>query len=224
MSVTPNRLRVMIVEDHPEYREVIKLAIEDRPGMQLATQVGSAERALDILRHQDAEDIPEVILLDLGLPGLSGLEALPEIRLAAPKVRVIVLTQSNREKDVLAAIQEGAAGYLLKSSTAQEIIEGIRTVANGGAILDDAVARYILDSLQSRLPQAALESALSKRELEILTLLADGMLKKEIAQKLNISAATVATYIRRMYEKLEVKNAPAAIAQAYRRGIFKNDR
>ncbi len=214
------KTKVMLVEDHPEYREAIELILKDEPSIDLISQVGSAERALRILGNQLDDLIPNVILLDLNLPGKSGLDALPLLKASCPDARVIVLTQSNKEADVLRAVQAGAVGYLLKSSTANQIVEAIRTVAEGGATLGSGVAKYILGTLQTRLSQVELQKSLSKRELEILTLLGEGQLKKEIAQNLEIGVSTVATYIRRIYEKLDVQNAPAAITKAYRAGIL----
>lgn len=215
--------RIMLVEDHPEYREVIQLALADQPDLELTHQLGSAERALRVLEDRSSSDVPDLILLDLNLPGISGLEALPSLRSLVPETKIIILTQSDNEADVLRAIGQGAVGYLLKSSTVQQIIDAIRTVAGGGATLDSGVAKFILSRLQTALPREELEHALSPRELEILTLLGQGLLKKEVAKRLGISVTSVATYIRRIYEKLDVQNAPAAIARAYRAGILPRD-
>ena len=218
------KTKVMLVEDHPEYRDVIDLALKDEPDIELISQVGSSERALQILQNPLDDNLPDLILLDLNLPGKSGLEALPLLRSCCPNAKVVVLTQSNNESDVLQAVQAGATGYLLKSSTVNQIVEAIRTVAEGGALLGSGVAKYILTTLQSRLPTDELHDALSERELEILNLLGEGHLKKEIASQLGISITTVATYIRRIYYKLDVQNAPAAINKAYRAGILPHDR
>ena len=217
------KIKVMLVEDHPEYRDVIDLALKDEPDIDLISQVGSAERALQILQNRLDDTVPDVILLDLNLPGKSGLDALHSLRASCPGTKVIVLTQSDSESDVLRAVQSGASGYLLKSSTVSQIGEAIRTVAEGGALLGSGVAKYILGTLQSRSASIQIQSDLSHRELEILSLLGEGQLKKEIAGQLGISVSTVATYIRRIYEKLDVQNAPAAITQAYRAGILPHD-
>ncbi|MDA7933013.1 response regulator transcription factor [Mariniblastus sp.] len=217
------KTKVMLVEDHPEYREVINLALKDESDIELISQVGSAERALQILQNQLDDNVPDLILLDLNLPGKPGLDALPLLRSCCPKTRIIVLTQSNNESDLLRAVQSGASGYLLKSSTVDQIVEAIRTVAEGGALFGSGVAKYIMSKLQSRLPSNDLQDALSQREMEVLTLLGEGKLKKEIAIHLDITISTVATYIRRIYEKLNVQNAPAAITQAYRAGILPHD-
>lgn len=209
--------RVMLVEDNPSYREVVALALGGQPDLQLSGQFGTAEIAL---RSLGAAERPDLILLDLRLPGLDGLEALPRFRAAAPAAKIIVLTQSDHEADVLRAISLGASGYLLKTSTVAQIVEGIRTVMAGGASLDAGVARFILQTLQSRLPTREAEQLLTDRQREILALLSEGLVKKEIADRLGISYATVDEHIAHIYARLGVHNAPAAVNKAHRLGLF----
>lgn len=211
---------VMLIEDNPEFRKVIRLALMRDAEIDLTSEFGTAEIALRSLRDGSAPGDPDVILLDLRLPGMGGLDALPHFAGSAPQAKVIVLTQSDTEADVLRAIALGAAGYLLKSSTITQIKEGIRTVIEGGASLDPGVARFLLKTLQSRLPKTSTEATLSERELEILALLGEGLVKKEIADRLGISYPTVDSHVQHIYEKLKVHNAPAAINIAHRLGIF----
>ncbi len=215
-------ISIILIEDNREYRDVIDLALADIPDLNLVESFATCEIAL---RHiQSASNrAPQIILLDLRLPGMKGLEAIPYIQSYTPKSKIIVLTQSDNEEDVLTAIGKGAAGYLLKSASITEITEGIRTVASGGASLDPSVAKFILQSLKTRLPAQANCIELSKREQEILALLGEGLVKKEIADKLDIGYSTVDTHVSHIYEKLQVRNAPSAIARAYRIGIFKNE-
>jgi DNA-binding NarL/FixJ family response regulator len=214
-------VRVMLIEDHPEYREIISFALGKEKDIELRNQFGTAEEALRSLQDRSLRLVPDVILLDLNLPGMNGLEAIPYFKKSIPDSRIIVLTQSDTEADVLQAISQGASGYLLKSATLYQITEGIRTVNNGGASLDANIARFILNTLQTKLPETEIENLLTGRELETLTLLADGLLKKEIADELGISITTVATHVGNIYEKLHVQNAPAAVAKAFRMGIFR---
>jgi DNA-binding NarL/FixJ family response regulator len=213
-------VKVMIVEDNPEFRKVIRLALVRDAAIELSSEFGTAEIALRSLSDGSAPGRPDVILLDLRLPGMGGLDALPHFTSSAPQAKVIVLTQSDCETDVLRAIALGAAGYLLKSSTITQIKEGIRTVIDGGASLDPAVAKFLFKSLQTRLPTAKAERLLTDRELEILALLGEGLVKKEIADRLSITYPTVDSHVKHIYEKLQVHNAPAAINIAHRLGIF----
>lgn len=217
------KTRIMLVEDHTGYRETIAIALEQKDNMELIGQFGTAEIALRSLQGAAEDKLPDVILLDINLPGFSGLESMPWILEYAPKARIIVLTQSDNVADIKLAISEGAAGYLLKSATLDEITEGIETVVQGGASLDSEVALYILNSLRNTSPQSEPDKALSDRELETLELIGEGLAKKEIADRLNISITTVAYHVKHIYEKLNVPNAPAAISRAHRLGLLPND-
>jgi DNA-binding NarL/FixJ family response regulator len=213
----------MLVEDNRDYRSVIEHALEVEPDIELVSQFSTPEIALRSLEDHKTRKVADLILLDLRLPGMDGLEALPWFLKALPDAKVIILTQSDAEADVLQAIKLGAAGYLLKSTRADQLIDGIRNVMSGGASLDTGVARLIIETLQTKLPDNKPEQLLSKRELEILTLLAEGLVKKEICNQLKISYSTVDTHVAHIYNKLDASNAPAAISKAYRKGILKTD-
>ncbi|MEM7457165.1 MAG: response regulator transcription factor [Planctomycetota bacterium] len=218
-------INVTLIEDNPEYSEVIKLALQSQPGIRLTDQFGTAEMALRGLSNATLSAMPHLIILDIRLPGISGLDALPELIKAAPHAKILMLTQSNQEEDVINAIAHGAAGYLLKSATLEQLVDGIKTVVSGGAPIDPGVARYILDSLRDAksepAPPDSGERRLSKRELQILTLIAEGCVKKEIASRLEISYTTVDTHVGRIYSKLNVTNAPSAVNKAHRLQLFK---
>jgi DNA-binding NarL/FixJ family response regulator len=213
-----SKTRIMLIEDHPKYRAVIEMAMKNEEDMFLGSMFGAAEVALRNIK--EGLNNPDLILLDLNLPGMSGLEALPLISALLPETKIIILTQSNHEDDVLSAIQQGANGYLLKSSTVSQIKEAIRTVMDGGASLDGGVAKFILQQIHKNPRTITPDKPLSDRELEILTLLSEGLLKKEIGHRLDISYGSVATYIRRIYEKLNVLNAAAAVSKAHRLGLL----
>jgi DNA-binding NarL/FixJ family response regulator len=216
-------VRIMLVEDNLEYREVVRLALEQSQGVELTNQFGTAEIALRTLQNTSQSEQPDLILLDLRLPGMNGLEALAQCREIVPSTKVIILTQSDQEQDVLRAIALGASGYLLKSATLDEITESIQTVMGGGAPLDKGVAKFILESLQTRLPKDEDQQRLSERELEIIQLLAEGLVKKEIASRLRIGYSTVDTHVAHIYEKLNVSNAPSAVNRAHRLGLLPPD-
>lgn len=208
----------MLIEDSAEYRRILCLALDDLPDMQLAGQFGTFEAALRNLAALSGEELPNVILLDLRLPGLGGIDAIPHIHAVAPAARVIVLSQSEASQDIFRAISAGVSGYLLKSASLTEITTGIRSVAAGEASLDKHVARHILDTLRTRSHAPA--TLLTEREREILSLLAEGLVKKEIAKRLGIGYGTVDTHVSHIYAKLNVANAPAAVSRGYQRGLL----
>ena len=216
--------RIIIIEDNIAYRDVIHLAIEDNPKFELVDAFAVAETALRSIENLPPDEQPEVALLDLNLPGMSGLEAIPWFKKYCPDIRIIVLSQSDSEVDVIEALDLGADGYLLKSATLDQISSGIEMVVEGGVPLDAHITKYVLKHFSP--PQTDVTSSshvLSEREREVLALLAEGLVKKEIAQQLSIGLSTVVTHVSHIYEKLEVPNAPAAINKAHQLGLFSGD-
>jgi len=217
-------VNILLIEDSPQYRRVVEIGFSRDSEFKFLLATGTAERALDVLsRIGEGEDRPDLILLDLNLPGMSGLAAIPRLLEKAPTAKILVLSQSNREADVVAAISAGASGYLLKSADIQQVKESIRNVMAGGAALDPKVAHCILQTLREKHPVSEEGQLISDRELEILKLLAEGLVKKQIAERLQISSFTVAAHVRNIYTKLQVVNAPAAVSQAFRKGILPLD-
>lgn len=217
------KIRILLVEDSPAYQDVVAFGLSEEPDIEIAGQFTTADAALRFLKGLTESELPELILLDLNMPGISGLQAIPQFKTCAPNTEIIVLTESEKESDILTAIQSGAVGYLLKESTLDQITNGIRTVMDGGASLDPAMARYILDNQKHDKGLAKKQSILSPREMEILTRLAEGLAQKQIADELSISPKTVDFHIGHIYKKLNAKNAPAAVAKAYQSGIFQSD-
>jgi DNA-binding NarL/FixJ family response regulator len=214
-------IKIMLIEDNREFRGVIEFSLADQADMEVVSQYGSAEFALRVMKDAPNKNIPDLILLDLQLTGMSGLEAIPLLFEFLPKVQIIILSQSDREQDVLTAISLGASGYLLKSSKVEQVIDGIRLVVDGGSSLDPSVAIYLLNQLRSVSSRESIEGIITERELETLKLLAEGFVKKEISEQLGITYRTVDTHVRHIYEKLDVKNGPAAVNMAYKLGLFK---
>jgi len=218
----PATIRIILIEDNPEYRRALSMAMEHSPGFEMVEKFGTAEQALADLRASGLSKRVDVILLDLGLPKMQGLESIPWLQKFAPEARIIVLTQSDKKEDVIKAIRMGVAGYLLKSTSMEGIREGISEVIQGGASIDPEVAIYLLK--QIREPDSKIieepERQLSKRELEVLDCISKGLARKEIGRKLGISENTVVSHIRHIYDKLNVPNAPSAISSAYEAGIL----
>ena len=209
----------MLVEDSASYGRVIQRALGGEATIKEVFQVGTAEMALRNLNNS-AEKLPDLILLDLSLPGMDGLEVIPLIQQVSKVPKIIVLTQSDREEDVVKAVSSGAVGYLMKSSTSNQILEAIRSVMAGGAALDPEVSKHVFDALQKQPPQIELEQNLSAREMDTLILMAEGLSRKEIADRMGIGVTTVVTNINRIYAKLDVNNAPAAVSKAHRSGLL----
>jgi len=209
-----DKIKIDLIEDNESFLEIISLALED--DYDINQKYRNAERSIQAYQS-DKANTPEVILLDLRLPGYSGLEALPIILKELPQVKVIILSQSDDEKDVLQAIQLGASGYLLKSSSIHEVRDSVKTIHEGGVVLDPAVANYLVKEIKKDGSfQEDNEMGLTSREFEILLLLADGLMKKDISTKLHRSYSTIDTHIKNIYKKLNVNNAPAAINKAHK--------
>lgn len=218
------KIRIMMVEDHPDFREVVELAVGKEADMEITGQFGTSERALGSLRDLRSAKIPHVILLDLNLPGMNGMDAIRFFKDSVPDAHIVILTQSESEEDVLRAIALGADGYLLKSSSLRQLIDGIRTVGSYGAIIDKTFGSFLLRMLRAKLPKNQIGNVLTDREIETLSLVAAGLSKKEISDQMGISVSTVVTHVAHTYEKLRVKNAPAAVSKAFHLGILPAER
>lgn len=217
------QINIMLIEDSPAFRKVIDRTLGDEPDIALISQFGTAEIALRSLQDPSAPALPDLILLDLNLPGMSGLDAIPWITEYAPTAKILILTQSNQEADILQAISRGASGYLLKSNTLDQLTDGIRTVMNGGASLDPSVAQYLISNLQQKQkkPPVGMDlPSLTQREMEVLLLISEGLQKKEVGDRLKISTRTVAAHVEKIYGKLCVQNAAAAVNRAHHLGLI----
>jgi DNA-binding NarL/FixJ family response regulator len=175
----------------------------------------SAEAGLAAIPNEK----PDVVLMDINLPGMNGVECVRKLKQILPNTQVVMLTAYEDTENIFNSLAAGAAGYLLKRSKSQEILDAVRDVLNGGSPMSTHIARKVVQSFQSR-PAAAPsepEAELSPREQEVLNLLSQGFMYKEISDKLGISFETVRTYIRRIYEKLHVRTRTEAVAKALRR-------
>ena len=204
-------LRVLIVDDHPLTRDALTALLEQH-GFAVAGEAADGEQAIELARSLQ----PDIVLLDLSMPGLDGIEALPRLRTAAPECEVVVLTASGTEENLLGAIRGGAAGYLLKSEPPERIADFLRGVAQGEAALSGLVARRLLDRVreggdrESGVPDS-IGRALSAREVEVLLLLDDHLGTDEIARRLFISEHTVRSHVKSLLRKLGVSSRRQAL-------------
>jgi DNA-binding NarL/FixJ family response regulator len=205
--------RILVVDDHPLTRDALA-SLLTQGGFDVVGQAADGAEALQL-----AHDLqPDLVLLDLSMPGLDGLAALPRLRAAAPACEVVVLTASGTEEDLLAAIRGGAAGYLLKSEPPERIVGFLRGVAKGEAALSGEIARRLLDQLRTggRLGGGVpnpIADALSAREVEVLLLLDDHLSTDDIARRLFISEHTVRSHVKSMLRKLGVSSRRDALEQ-----------
>ncbi len=211
--------RILLVDDHPLTRSALA-GLLTQHGFEVVGEASDGEEAVEAA----ARLAPDLILLDLSMPGLDGLNALPRLREAAPKCEVVVLTASGTEENLLGAIRGGAAGYLLKSEPPERIVDFLRGVAQGEAALSGAVARRLLEQVRegggrsSGVPDS-IATALSARELEVLLLLDDHLATDEIAKRLFISEHTVRSHVKSLLRKLGVSSRREALeALAVARG------
>jgi DNA-binding NarL/FixJ family response regulator len=204
-------IRLLIVDDHPVVRDGLRAVLATQPDLQV---IGEAENGPAALARI-ATDPPDVVLMDLQMPGMNGVAAIARIRAAQPDVRVLVLTTYDTDADITAAIDAGATGYLLKDTPRAELFAAIRATARGESTLSPAVATRVL----GRLRGAA--EALSAREIEVLTAVARGQGNKQVARALHISETTVKTHLLHIYAKLGVGDRTAAVTTALARGIIR---
>ncbi len=212
-------IQVWLIEDNSAYRESVVRALGCTNGIRCSRSFSSVEDALPALQEGPH---PQVILLDLGLPGVDGISAIQMLLSACPGCRILVLTVFNEPGKIFSAICAGAAGHLLKTASLAEISEAIRQVMEGGAPMTPQVARLVLDRF-ARLAASGGGSGesyrLTSREQEVLEMMVRGLIKKEIASRLCISLHTVSTHIRKIYEKLQVTTNTAAVSKALREGL-----
>ena len=202
--------RILVVDDHPLTRDALAGLLAQQ-GFEVVGQAASGEEAIELARELQ----PQLVLLDLTMPGLGGLAALPLVRAAAPGAEVVVLTAAEDDGSLLQAIRSGAAGYLLKSEPPGRIVEFLRGVARGEAALSGAVARRLLEQVREEprgnaVPEAVAQ-ALSARELEVLLLLDSHLSTEEIAQRLFISEHTVRSHVKNLLAKLGVSSRREAL-------------
>lgn len=213
-------IRVMVVEDNHVYLQALVDSLNRNGDFNCIASTSSSEESLSLIKNENLS--PQVILLDLDLPGVHGLDALPKLLTLVPGCQVIILTQSDKESSILAAISRGASGYLLKTASLKDIFNSIHEVNCGQSTLDPKLANTALKlirRIQSHFPEED-EQLLTIRELEVLTMLSEGLVKKEIASQLDVSIHAIDKRMRRIYNKLQVQNVASAVAVAIRNGLI----
>lgn len=203
------RTRISIVEDHEPTRRILSEVVETAPELQLVSQYDSGVKALGALPDEQ----PDVVLMDINMPELNGIECVRRLKPQMPATQFLMLTVYEDTDHIFAALAAGATGYLLKSTRRGELLAAIAQIISGGSPMSSGIARKVVQSFSEPKSKAQAAEALSPREQSVLALLSKGYLYKEIAETLGVSVPTVCTYIRRIYDKLQVHSRSQAIAR-----------
>jgi two-component system response regulator NreC len=213
------KIRVVIADDHAVVREGIKMILSREPDIEIVGEAGNGREALDLV----AKTKPHVVVMDISMPEMGGVEATRRVKEAHPKVNVLALTMHEDESYVFQLLKAGASGYVLKRGAAQDLVQAIRSAARGEAFLYPSVARSVLADYLKRV-EAGEErhrfDGLTDREREILALIAEGLSNQEIARKLYISIKTVQTHRTHIMEKLDLHNRAQLVRYAIRKGLI----
>ena len=206
-------ISVSIVEDNDKLRGTLARMLNRADGFRCVSDYANAEDALKDLPQAK----PEVVLMDINLPGMNGVECVRQLKQLLPQTQVMMLTVYEDTENIFNALTAGASGYMLKRTASKELLEAIQEVHRGGSPMTMHIARKVVQSFQKTAATAQPAENLSEREQQVLDLLSQGLMYKEIADKLQISYETVHTYIRRIYEKLQVRTRTEAVAKFLRR-------
>jgi two-component system, NarL family, response regulator NreC len=212
-------IRVLVADDHPIIRSGLRLLLERESGFQVVAEASDGRQAVDLAERER----PDVVILDIGMPNLNGIEAAKQIVAKLPQTKVIVLSMHSDETYVLRALRAGARGYLLKDSAESDILNAIRAVQAGKAYFSPEISRMLVDDYMRQMQQRGIDDSyelLSAREREIMQMLAEGKTNKEIATMLNLSPHTVETHRSHIFQKLNLHTLPELILYAVRKGVI----
>jgi NarL family two-component system response regulator LiaR len=212
-------IRILIVDDHAIVREGQQALIDTEPGMVVIGEAADGDKAVEMARALR----PDVILLDLAMPRMGGIEATQEIRREAPNARILILTSFAEDDKVYSAVKAGAQGYLMKDATPREILAAIRNVHSGELSMSSATAQALMREIQRSSDLPLTEEPLTQRELEVLKLVAQGLSNQEIADTLVISQRTASTHVSNILSKLHLANRTQAALYALREGLAQLD-
>lgn len=226
VSARTGPIRVVTIEDEPDYRSSLGLLFGQTDDFELVASFASPAEALSQLRSDEADAAGwDLVLMDVGLPGMDGIECTRRIKRQRPQTAVVVLTVFEERATIVEAICAGADGYLLKRTSAAELLKQLRAIADGGAPISAGVARTVLELVRRLGPDSRADPAatarfeLTERELDVLRCLVQGMSYKRTARQLDISLDTVRSHIRSVYSKLQVHSVAEAVSRALREGI-----
>jgi DNA-binding NarL/FixJ family response regulator len=204
-------INVAIVEDEDEVREGLALLINGSEGFRCVLTYANAESALPGI----LESKPDVVLMDINLPGMSGIECIRKLKLRQPDLPTMMLTVYDDDEKIFESLKSGASGYLLKTTRPSKLLEAIQELYYGGSPMSSRIARKVVETFQAMGPSAKETENLSRRELEVLSYLAKGYRYREIAETLFISIETVRTHLRNIYEKLHVRSRGEAVCKVF---------
>jgi DNA-binding NarL/FixJ family response regulator len=207
-------IRTWIVEDHDTFRRSLQRLCVPERGLAPALAFANGETMLSALKRSSIDDQPGVLLLDVGLPGRSGLDIMGDVHTLAPECRIVILTVFEDEEKISLAISAGASGYLVKTSRAETVVESIHEAAQGGSPMSPNVAASVVKMLAKLTKPAAQPISLTPRELDLLRLIVEGLTAKEIADRMQVSIHTTSTHTRNLFTKLNVHSRAAAVARA----------
>jgi two-component system, NarL family, response regulator LiaR len=215
---TKNRIAVMVVDDHPLVRHALKSLIETQADMKVIAEADNGEKAVDLAKRL----LPNVVIMDIGMPVMNGLEATQQIKAQCPSVAILVLTVHTDKEHVIGILEAGAAGYLTKVTFGDEVIRAIRAIAGGEAVLTPSILQEILKHVSLEPPKITLPQAnnLTAREIYILKLAAKGLNNKNIASKLKITENTVKSHLTDIFVKINVSSRTEAVMFGLRAGLI----
>ncbi len=214
-----DRIRVMLVDDHPVVREGLSAMLETQPDMEVVGEAGDGQEAVRLAKQLH----PAVILMDLQMPKMGGVEAIQQIRKESETAEVIILTTYDSDEHIFSGIEAGAKGYLLKGASRDDLFKAIRAASRGESLLEPAVASKLVDRYTQLSRKGAADDTLSERELEVLKLMARGYRNKEIARELVITEKTAKAHVSNILSKLSVSDRTEAVTIALKRRIIKLD-
>jgi DNA-binding NarL/FixJ family response regulator len=206
------KIRILMADDHPVVRAGIRGMLETQPDFEVIAEAKNGREALD----QTSKHTPDVVLLDLRMPEMDGVEAIGKIKENHPDIHILVLTTYDTDADIVRAVEAGATGYLLKDAPREELFRAVRATAKGETVLAPPVAARLMSKVRDKG-----DTALTAREIDVLMLVARGASNQDVGEKLHVSTATVKSHLLQIYQKLGVSDRTAAVTTAIERGIIR---